>query len=472
MTTTTTTQGCLGNGSQSGAGSALLPVTPFYSPRYHFGMLLGVDDFESEQAYHRGKTRLHNAWLHGEGTVWGLHVDAPAVEGGDGSLTGELRVHPGLALDAAGRELYLAAVACVSVPAWYGVHEDDPDLKEIVEIDEDGVITFDAHVVARFRACLSRQVPAISEPCVGSGGDTAYSRTLETVELLLVPGPAPVRSYPYHRLRLLFALEGPALAEDDSVLPADQEVINARQDILALSSDEQPAAYLAAFRRFAAMDELDRAPAVTTGGDVLHFPADDDTVVVLADVRGIKLEPSGDDGLDLIDLEVDETVRPTHVATATIQELLCGPLFALVAAVTEGGGAPVAPAGPPDAGGPRLKPDSMKLEGEALTFRSDLPLSKASVAREAFSISAYDLRDGWRDVEIARDPIVDKSGKKVRIELSSSFGGNLVRLIARGTGPAPLIGTSLIPLAGVVGGPPGGATEGNDCVLMVKRSET
>lgn len=50
MPTTTTTQGCLGNGSHGSSGSALLPATPFYSPRYHFGMLLGVDDFEAEQA--------------------------------------------------------------------------------------------------------------------------------------------------------------------------------------------------------------------------------------------------------------------------------------------------------------------------------------------------------------------------------------------------------------------------------------
>jgi hypothetical protein len=433
-------------------------------------MLLGVDDFEAEQAYHRGKTRLHNAWLHGEGVVWGMHVDAPAMEGGDGSLTGELRVHPGLALDAAGRELSLTAVACVRVPAWYRAHEDDPDLKEIVEIAEDGTITFDAYVVARFRACLSRQVPAISEPCVGSGGDTAYSRTLETVELLLVPGPAPARSYPYHRLRLLFALEGPHLAADGTVVSADQEVIEAREDILVLPSNEQPAAYLAAFRRFAAMDELDRRPAVTTEGDVLLFPADDDTVVVLADVRGITLEPSGDDGFDLVDLEVDETVRASHVATATIQELSCGPLFKLVGAAAAEGAEP--PAAPADAGGPRIKPDSVKLEGEAISFTSDGPISKASVAREAFTITAYDLRDGWREVEIARDPVIDKSGKRVRIELSSSFGGNLVRLIARGTGPAPLLGTNLIPLAGLVGGAPGGATDGNDCVLMVKRSET
>ena len=459
--------GCNGN------GSALLPASPFYAPRYHFGMLLGVDDFESEQAYHRGKMRLHNGWLHGEGVVWGLLVDAPPAEGGGADLKGELRVQPGLALDAAGRELYLAATACVSVPAWYELHKDDPELKAVVTTDEAGNVTFDAHVVARFRACLSRQVPAISEPCVGSGGDTAFSRAQETAELLLLPGLSPARAYPYHRLRLLFSLEDPALEEDDAtVTPGDQEVIDARTAILALPAVQQPAAYLGAFRRFAALDEMDREPATTDDDRTLLFPADDDTVVVLADVRGISLAPNATESFDLVDLEVDNVVRPSHVATSTIQELLCGPLFALGAGGGEGGEAePEVPA-PVDAGGPRIDPTSVKLEGEAVTFTSDKPLSKASVAREGLSISAYDNRDGWREVEIARDPILDRSGRRVRVELSAPFGGNLVRIIARGTGPSPLLGTSLIPLAGAAGGPPGGANDGHDFVLMLKRSET
>jgi hypothetical protein len=473
---TTTMLGC-GKWSNGASGTALLPATPFYAPRYHFGMLLGVDDFESEQAYHRGKMRLHNAWLHGEGVVWGMLVEAPLDEGGGAGLSGELRVQPGLALDDAGRELYLAGPVCVSVPAWYLLHKDDPEVKAAVTVADDGTVTLEAHVVARFRACLARQVPAISEPCVGSGGDTAFSRAQETAELLLVPGPAPARVLPYHRLRLLFSLEPPRTEEDGTtVLAADAEVVQARDQILALPAVQQPAAYLDAFRRFAALDEIDRGPAVTEDGDRLLFPAPDDDVVVLAAVHGITLEPAqepgGEEAFTLIDVAIDNTIRAAHVATATIQELLCGPLFALAAAAAEGAEGEAPPPPPEDAGGPRVVPASVKLEGgETVTFTVDKPLSKASVAREAFAIWAYDNRDGWREVEIARDPVVDKSGKRVRVELKPDFGGNLVREIAHGSGPAPLLGTSLIPLAGVVGGPPGGATDGNDAVLMIKRSE-
>ena len=93
-------------------------VNPFYALRYQFGMLLGVDDFETEQAYHRGKTRLHNAWLHRQGVVWGLDVQLDTTRN-------EINVTPGLALDAAGRELLLDAAACVDVTKWYDAHNKD-----------------------------------------------------------------------------------------------------------------------------------------------------------------------------------------------------------------------------------------------------------------------------------------------------------------------------------------------------------
>src|SRR5258708_5274147 len=104
--------------AQSGDGGELLPLSPFYALYYHFGMLLGVDDFETEQAYHRAKMRLHNAWLHRAGVVWGFDVRQDLTRG-------ELRVLPGLALDAAGHELHLEGDACVNVGQWFEAHKKD-----------------------------------------------------------------------------------------------------------------------------------------------------------------------------------------------------------------------------------------------------------------------------------------------------------------------------------------------------------
>src|SRR5689334_6055259 len=103
--------------SPCGCDEVTLAVAPFTAPQYHFGMLLGVDDLETAQAYPRGKIRLHNAWLHREGVVWGLDVQLT-------NKRGELSVTAGLALDAAGRELYLDSTACVDLGKWYAKHAD------------------------------------------------------------------------------------------------------------------------------------------------------------------------------------------------------------------------------------------------------------------------------------------------------------------------------------------------------------
>src|SRR6185369_12664521 len=100
--------------------------------------------------------------------------------------------------------------------------------------------------------------PAIADPCAGSEIDTAFSRISETVELLLRPGKAQDKIRPYHRLRILFALE-----PDD---PKYSEVKQRRQTIQALSLDQQPVEYLKAFREFAALDEIDRTPQLDANG--------------------------------------------------------------------------------------------------------------------------------------------------------------------------------------------------------------
>jgi len=500
---------------------ALVPANPFYGLRFHFGMLLGVDDFETEQALHRGKMRLHNAWLHRDGVVWGLGVESDLARG-------ELRVHAGLALDAAGRELHLDADACLNVGAWWAVHASDPLVAAAAtRTSAAGVTpevwTLDTHVVARFRACLARQVPALADPCAGAQTDTAYSRVVETVELLLRPGLAPARTYPYHRLRLLFALE----PSDGS--PADLEVVAARDAVLARPAEEQPAAYLEAFRRFAAADVTDMAPpAGADGAPRILFPEGDDCVVVLANVPGIVVEQRADGWVMTACGTVDNGVRPSHVATATIQELLCGPLFS-------GGGAapaappatppvappatpPVAPATPPttpvappatppttptvaappvatrpiagrpiaapplggpasplmgghaaepDAGGPRVDPGSVHVVGKKVTLHVNAPLHRATVVKTAFAVSTLEAK-GWASRSVDKATL-SANGLSVTLELGKEAEGEAVRLVAHGTGPTPILGENLVPLAGAAGGPPTTVHDGHDFVFMIRK---
>src|SRR4051795_5046880 len=138
-----------------GAASCLddaVPDDPFTALRFHFGMLLGVDDFETEQAYHRGQTRLHQSWLHGAGVVWGLGVSLDQDHS-------EVRVERGLAVDGAGRALHLDGPACLDPGAWLDVH--DAEVERIDPPPAGADTAFDAHVEARWASCLPRPVPAL-----------------------------------------------------------------------------------------------------------------------------------------------------------------------------------------------------------------------------------------------------------------------------------------------------------------------
>ncbi len=312
MADTTTTDATSGFVATRESGD-LHALSPFYSLSYHFGMLLGVDDFETEHAYHRGKMRLHNAWLHREGVVWGLGVRLDEANG-------EIRVLPGLALDGVGRELHLEGDHCLSVGAWFAKHRTDADFT--FDTDANGIISFDAHVVIGFKRCLTRQVPALMEPCEGSGRATAYSREYETVELFFRPGRWQPRTAPYHRLRLVLGVDEPVM-QDGAVVEPDQQVLDERARIIGLPGTEQPAAWLQAFRKFAALDVIDMRPAQSTDGSRMTlFPVGEDEPVVLADITGVRLQRI-ENRWSVTAGGVDPSVRPSHVATSTIQELLC-----------------------------------------------------------------------------------------------------------------------------------------------------
>ncbi len=431
-------------------GDGLLPISPFIALQYHFGMLLGVDDFDVAQAYPRGKIRLHNAWLHRQGVVWGFRVFF--------NVRHELAVDPGLALDAAGHELHLDQQACLDIGKWYEKHKDDAgftftDDAAGHEIFDSTRKKFTVHVVAKFKACLTRPVPAIADPCDGATTATAYSRAYETVELLLRPGKAQPQDPPYPRLRILFNLvEDNDPKYSDTTYPHVRET---RTDIQSKPVDQQPREYLKAFRALAAADVTEMSAQTAPPAEHSSIFPEDPTEVVLADVVDIVVMQTNTGWV--IDPqhipEPDLTVRPSHVATATIQELLCGPVF-----------------GPVDEGGPRGKPDTVALTSKEIRFSTTSALDPASFADGSFVVTAFDAANGWSDVSIKSVALDAADATIVVITLKEDPAGSTVRLVARGTGDTPLLGTNGIPLAGAVGGPPGSKHDGNDFVHIIKGS--
>jgi hypothetical protein len=415
-------------GSECGRDLAL-SVNPFLANHYHFGMLLGVDDLETDQGYHRGKTWLHNAWLHGGGVVWGLGVSIRAEQR-------QVVVRPGLALTPAGCEVYLDREYCVDIVRW--LEEKAPDTLQITESNGDRLFTM--HVVIGPKHCLDRPVPSIAEPCAAASSETDYSREVETAQLHLLPNEPPDSQDPYPLARAFLRLTGE---------PPPQQVMDAYADIDRQPAAEQGRRRVTWLRRFAADDVTALAP-YTEGA---LFPAADDATVLLARVR-VHLAPQGEATVLVMDGDEPTTannhVRSSLIATSTIQE------FAATAQLVT----------PPTEEGPRAEPESINLSGNELSFKLDKPLQPTTVVKEAFTVTAL-APDGWRSVTVD-SPVTTDGDTRVVLTLVNVDPALPIRLIAAGTGPRPLTGVDGLPVAGVRGGPPAGPHDGHDIVLMVR----
>lgn len=422
---------------------ASLPERPYAAVHYHYGMLLGVDDFVADQAYHRGKMRLHAAWLHGAGVVWGLGVSADLERG-------EIRVAPGLAVDGAGRELHLDATQCLHVGRWFDAHRDDAGFA--FTESGDGV-TFDAHVVLRHRACLMQPVPAVLDTCAGTGTTTAYARSYETVELGLEPGRAPTAALPGRLLRVLLGEEAPRRDADGNLLPDDATALALRAEVVAAPAETRVATAARAWHRLAVLESL-AAVAGPLDADVEAdlFPAGAPVGIVLADVAGIALQRAGD-GWTLGAAAADNAARAVLLSTAALQSGLC----AVLAAAPSGSGAAAI--------GPRVA--RAERTGPTLNLVLDAPLEPGSVVTGAFRASRF-AAGAWSEIGIDA-AVVASDGLSVSVTLGADPGGSVFRFVALGTGAQPLLGTNRLPLAGDTASTPdgfSGAAHGRDFVWM------
>jgi hypothetical protein len=412
-----------------------LPVNPFLALRVSYGMLLGEEDFRVLMGNPRGKQMLHASWLHGTGVVWGYKV---AKQG-----TKELRVKPGLAIDALGRELLLDADQCIDVEKWLD------SLKSKGEVSGDRKVT--ACLVAELDTCLTAPVPALADPCDLSRKHTDCSRAVETVHLELRLGDCPgLDPAPYHRLRVLLGLD--RVGEHD---PAGEEARERARQVARKRPDERARALLRAFRAMAALDVADLTPA-TEEGDVCPslFPATEEaSAVPLAKVT-VTIRDTGSCS-EITAIDVDPGVRRSLIAASTIQELTCGLAPETLGADTE-----------QDAGGPRVDPESLRWSDSANRFEVTVtaPLLEGSLRDHPVEVTSLS-EEGWV-VEDIRRVAFHPDRRSLSVLFHDPPAYDLVRIIIRGTGPTPVFGAvNRVPLAGLVGGPPGTANDGHDAVL-------
>ncbi|THA39090.1 hypothetical protein [Streptomyces sp. A1547] len=434
-------------------GGDELPVNPFLALRVAFGMLLGEDDFRVLMGNPRGKLMLHNAWLHGPGVVRGLGI----ARDGD-----ELRVLPGLAVDGLGRELTLEAAWCVSLTAWARdwieakpPQDDHPPRGTPADAEPDPPRrrTVEAWILAEFASCPDRPVPALADPCDVTRRHDDFSRIVETARITIrSTAPAPWR--PYHRVRVLLGLDEAAPGDT-----AGREALREAAEVARVPAHLRAPALLAAFRRLAAADATALEPERAEGDMCPPWApvTEDHAPVVLA---RLTVELTEYDGCVRVEqVRADPSARTAVLPTTTVQELVCGLAPGIIGAAAEA-----------DAGGPRLIRGSLAWSREytVLSFEVTAPLAQGSAEPEGIEITSLsDAGRGWATDEVAGIR-VSADGRRVKVDLDQRPAYETVRIRVRGTGPKPLYGVHpRAPFAGLEGGPPGTADEGNDAVVTV-----
>jgi len=95
-----------------------LTLTPSLAPNrvfYSTGRMLGVEDFQADQDYHRGRLARALLQVYGTGTVSGLLVQ---TDGNADPTALEVQVTPGLAIDRIGRIIDVPRLVCIVLNDW------------------------------------------------------------------------------------------------------------------------------------------------------------------------------------------------------------------------------------------------------------------------------------------------------------------------------------------------------------------
>lgn len=388
---------------------ATLPDNPQCTLNYHFGMLLGVDDFQAEQGFHLGRSRRHQRLLHGSGVVAGYPVSF------DEALT-ELRVGPGLAVDALGRDLALDQTQCVNLVKWWLQHQKEEAFADLPSLTD---ATVDLDVVVCYSTCLSSPVPAIAEPCAGQASDIAYSRVCETVTLQLVR----------------------AVPADAAPVPA-----SAAEGIGDPIPAPQPSTDIPWPTRRAALAEALAAQSIAPPDPIDSA----DLCLPLARLRGLHLQQDADGWTATVN-DIDLTVRPLLLATSVLQNLLSPAL-----------------ATPAYQAGPTVIDDEPSLSPDDLvTLSFDQALAPASVQPEAFAVSEFDATTGWSLIAVSAATYTAPGAitpATVALQLQRPVSGALLRVAVIGTGSTPLLGEHLIPA-----GAPHSRADGRVTVITLHR---
>ncbi|MFB6247925.1 MAG: hypothetical protein ABEL97_05075 [Salinibacter sp.] len=206
--------------------------------RYSTGLVLGVDEFNQDQAYLMERDRLLTRALHGYGVVQGLPVDITGDDDPDNPA--EVTVGPGLAVAPSGQHVCVERSQCAVIRDWLAQQHPSTVFPSYESSDgtgpsggsgsNDGGTAPEVEpkevclsVVLRYGTCETDFVPIPGEPCRSAEETRVASRLADDFSLTLVledDGPPQHEEQAVRLLgRLLRALErrpdGPTLAPAD-----------------------------------------------------------------------------------------------------------------------------------------------------------------------------------------------------------------------------------------------------------------
>lgn len=153
---------------------------------YATGVLLGAEDFQAEQDYHRGRLARALAYAMGHGTLAGLEV---VHEPAQTARAERLVVAPGLAIDRIGRLIEVARPRCLKLDEWYLAQS--PQLLRQAWHDTGNLWTDSPSGVAadlfiRFAACERGKTPAFATEAFDSFDSVTAARVRDGFEIELI----------------------------------------------------------------------------------------------------------------------------------------------------------------------------------------------------------------------------------------------------------------------------------------------